>query len=97
MRENFRCVVIHVKHSTSSCVARYKAGADPSCRACPIGKEHAQGKTPTTWADGTPIERGIVVMPFDRIQSRRRRPRLHDVEPSEPRRPHHDNHQDQDP
>lgn len=72
----FRCIVIHVKHSTTSCAARYRSGIDPSCRACPIGKEHAAGKLPETWSNGVPIDRSVDVQPFDRIPSRRKRPRI---------------------
>ncbi len=69
----FRCTVIHVKHSVSSCVARHRKGEDPSCRRCPVGKAHAKGDLPEHWPTGAPIERDVVVVPVCRIPSRRRR------------------------
>ena len=55
--KHFRCVVIHVKCSQSACAARYRANIDPSCRGCQVGKEHAQGRSPEHWPNGSTIER----------------------------------------
>lgn len=71
----FRCVVIHVKHSVTSCVARHEARVDPLCKGCPVGAAHAAGRLPTHWPPergGGPVVR-LEVVPFDRIPPRRRR------------------------
>lgn len=72
----FRCLPLSVKHSVESCAERHRKGEDPVCRRCPVGAEHADGKTPERWPaerGGGPIER-LEVVAFDRIPSRRRRP-----------------------
>lgn len=36
---------------------RHRLVEKSNCRTCPVGKQHARGKTVATWQDGEPIEK----------------------------------------
>lgn len=57
-----------VRLRSAACGDRYEAARaegrpgvmkldDETCRTCPIGRAHRDGKAPSRWPDGTPIVR----------------------------------------
>jgi hypothetical protein len=55
MTDLFRCKPISTVLSRSACGARYERKIGQTCATCAVGRQHARGALPTTWADGSDL------------------------------------------
>jgi len=53
MTDLFQCSPLRTVLSRSVCGARYERKIGQTCAACGVGRQHARGALPSTWADGS--------------------------------------------